>query len=160
MSKTSKNTETGLSTASTFGQKDIPNLVEQIDAKIKALEGDKDDSSTISGPIDMFGELKDIKDPMKLMEVYNYVTKKISGVNEFAPVFKAASPTSKIPTMKIAGATLEVLQKSILNQFKKAVSSEELAKLKKAKEELESCLSEDMKVQQKLKNVASILSLD
>lgn len=155
----SKNKNTEVAVAGQFGQKDIPNLVEQIDAKIKALEGDKDESSIISGPIDQFGELKDINEPMRLMEVYNYCTKKINGVNEFAPIFKAASPTIKVPVMKIAGATLDVLQKAILQRYKKATNAEELKKLKDAKEQLESCLSEDMKVQQKLKNVASILSL-
>jgi len=159
MSKIKGTKETGVSVAGQFTQADIPNLVSQIDAKIKALQGDSDESSTVSGPIDQFGELKDIKEPMKLMEVYNYVTKKINGVNEFADVFKAAAPTIKVPTMKIAGATLPALQKAILAQYKKATNAEELAKLKEAKKELESCLSEDMKVQAKLANVANILAV-
>lgn len=155
----SKAKETGLSVKGQFTQSDIPDLVAQIDQKIKALQGDNDESSVVSGPIDQFGELKDINDPMKLMEVYNYVTKKIEGVNSYSDVFKAAAPTIKVPTMKIANATLPVLQKAILGQYKKATNAEELAKLKEAKKELESCLSEDMKVQAKLANVASLLSV-
>jgi len=159
MAKGTKATSTGVAVKNQFSQSDIPALVEQLDKKIKALQGDNDESSIISGPIDQFGELKDIKEPMKLMEVYNYVTKKIEGVNGCSSIFQDAAPTIKVPTMKIAGATLPVLQKAILAQYKKATNAEELAKLKEAKKELESCLSEDMKVQAKLANVASILSL-
>jgi len=151
--------ETGVALVGQYTQNDIPQLVEAINAKIKSLQGDSDDSTRITGDIDMFGKLEDIKEPMKLMEVYNYVTKKINGVNEFIATFKAVSPTIPVPTMKIAGATLQCLQKEILLQYKKVTHAEELAKLRKAKEELESCLSEDMKVQAKLANVASILNL-
>lgn len=152
--------ETGITVKGQYTQGDIPSLVEAINAKIKALQGDSTESSRITGNIDMFGKLEDINDPMKLMEVYNYVTKKINGVNEHIATFKAVSPTIPVPTMKIAGATLEVLQKEILLQYKKVTHAEELDKLRKAKEELESCLSEEMKVQAKLANVANILNLD
>lgn len=135
----------------------IPDLLSQINEKIKSLEGDSDDTNIISGPIDHFGELKDITEPLRLMEVYNYVTKKMNGIAEVAEVFKAAAPTMKTPAIKIAGAGLPTLQKAILARYIKATSTEVLRGLKDTKKLLEECLSEEDKKVAKLQNAATAL---
>lgn len=156
MSEKSKNT--AVATVGQFSLDQIPNLLTQINEKIKSLEGDSEETSVMSGPIDMFGELKNINEPIKLMEVYNYVTKKMEGVEAVAPIFKEAAPTVKVPTMKIAGATLPILQKAILSRYKAVTLAEVLNGLKKTKTILEECLSEEDKKVAKLQNAGEALA--
>jgi hypothetical protein len=164
MSKVTKNTATVVSNSTElalgnqFTLSQIPDLLSQINQKIKSLEGSDDESNIISGPIDMFGELKNINDPAQLMACYAYVTKKIEGITSFSQVFKDAAPTIKVPVIKIAGVTLPVLQKAILSQYKKVTLAEVLNGLKETKKTLEECLSEEDKKQAKLQNAGAALA--
>lgn len=156
MAKTIK-AETGVSVAGQFSEASIQPMLEQINARISQLTGGKDKKSSFSGSIN--GEkLSEVKDSDTLQVMYAFVTTKSEAIERFKSEFQAVSPTTKIKAFKEEGATLEDIQKAILERYAEITFEAELSKLKETKKALEECLSEEAKKAAKLQNLGETLA--
>lgn len=159
MSTKKSTTSTELATANQFSDAGVASMLETINAKIKSLEGDKEKSSRITGTL-MGMKVSDVKDTDTLRSLYAYITKKSESIKSFDDIFKAASPITSISEYKEGGANVKQWQAEIITQYREVTYKEELDKLKEAKKQLEECLSEEMKREAKLANVANLLKVN
>ncbi len=145
-----------VSVAGQLTEKNIPNLIAQIDVRLQQLVGDKEKDTRITGELQ--GEkVSDVKDVMRLRELYTYIRKKSEAVAEDDAAFKAIAPTAKIGVYKEGGHTAEQWKAEILKQYRDVTFEAEVEKLKKAKKAFQDCLSEEAKREAKLKDAASEL---
>lgn len=154
-----KATSTEVAVASQFTQKDIPSLIEKVNEQISALKGDKEKNQRITGELPIFGKVSNISDVNTLRSAYAYIVKKYEAVNSFNDVFKSAAPTIKLNVYKEGDATLEQWKEEIMIQFKEVVFKEQLEKLEKVKTLLTNNLSEELKLQASLGEIANILEI-
>lgn len=159
MSKENKSTGTEVATATQFTQKDIPSLIEKVNEQISALKGDKEKNQRITGEMPVFGKVSNITDVATLRAAYAYITAKYAAVTSHNDVFKTAAPTIKLDAYKEGNATLEQWQEEIMIQFKEVVFKEQLEKLEKVKTLLTNNLSEELKLQASLGEIANILEI-
>lgn len=148
---------TALATGKQFTQDQVPNYLEQVKERLRALKGEEKDSLRISEELEPFGKISEITDVQELMGAYAYVTYKANGIENFRAVFEKNVPAIKIPAITINGHSLEKWQAEILTQHRAATYKQEIEKLEKVKNELEACLSEEHKLAAKLSNIADIL---
>lgn len=153
--------ETHVSIKGQFTQADIPDLLEKIRKQISELKGNQEKNTRITAELSNgFGKISDIKDPNTLREAYAYITHKHEAVTKFDEVFKAVAPTTKLAVIKdCGGATVKQIQEEILLQYREITFKDQLDKLEKTKTILEDSLSEDMKLQAKLANIAELLEI-
>jgi hypothetical protein len=157
--ETKKVVETGVAVTGQFSEKDIPGLLEKINAKISQLNGDQEKASRITGDLgNGFGKISSITDINTLRRAYAYVTHQDEAVNKFNDIFKSVAPTVKLPVLKEGDGTVAQWQAEILTQFREVTFKEELNKLKETKKVLEECLSEEAKKKAKLQNAGEALS--
>jgi len=155
---TVKANSTAVSVSSKFTQADVPTLLEQVNAKIKELKGEESESVRITTGLGPFGLISSIKDPGVLIAACSYIRKKAAAYKELVPEFQDMVKSCKIPAFKEGGHSEEAWEKEIKLQFRSATFEAEIQKLTQIKTELESCLSEDMKLAAKLANISDLLT--
>ncbi len=140
-----------------FSEASIQPMLEQINARISQLTGNKDKKSSFSGEIN--GEkLSEVKDVDQLQVLYAFITKKFEAIDANKSIFQAVSPTTKIKAFKEDGASLADIQQAILDRYAEVTFEAELSKLKETKKALEECLSEEAKKAAKLQNLGETLA--
>lgn len=158
MSKT-KNTETGLSVKGQFTLEQVPSMLDQVNAQIKALKGDKERSAKITESLGVFGRVQDIKEPGKLIDAYAFITRKANAYAEFLPVFQAIDPLSKLGSFKESGHSLQAWQDEITAQYREVTFQTKLDKLEKAKALLTENLSREQKFVASMSDIADLFDL-
>lgn len=147
-----------IAVSSQFTQKDIPTLLEKVNAQIKDLKGDREKAQRITGTLGNFGKISDITDTNTLRGAYAYITRKVEAINSFNDEFKKAAPIAKINAYKEGGATVEQWQEEIIMQYKEVAYKEQIEKLEKVKKSLQDNLSAEAKLAETLKDIAADLN--
>ena len=156
MAQKAKNME--VATAGQFTLENVPDLLAQVNQKIKDLEGDKERAAKITTPLGAFGIVSDIKDPARLMDAYAFISRKAAAYDEFSGVFQAIDPLTKLKGFTEGGHGLKVWQDEIVAQYRATTFESKLAKLKEAKKLLEENLSGEQKFQASMRNIMDIFS--
>ena len=153
--------ETGIATVNALldlGQDGIPQLLEQVNAKINAIVGDQVIKSTTDGKsFPDFGELKDITKVGDLIKMHSAVSGRVKGYNQSAK--EIGMSLTKFP-FKIEGCSAKQWLTDITIQTKILANKAELDKLKKVKQKLESNLSEQDKWKRDMASISTILTAE
>lgn len=158
MAKQDKNKETALSVKGQFSLENVPVMLEQVNAKIKALKGDKERAAKITESLAGFGKISDIKEPARLIDAYAFITRKAAAYKEFSDVFQAIDTLNKVKDFTESGHSLKSWQDEILAQYREVTFEAKLAKLEKAKQLLTENLSAEQKFIATMSDMADILS--
>lgn len=145
MAKEEKTPEMGVSKAGQFTIEQVPDLLQQVNDKIKALKGDKERATKVSESLGVFGKISEITEPGKLIDAYSFITRKAAAYKEFVPVFQEMDPLTKLGEFKESGHSLKVWQEEITAQYREVTFQTQLDKLEKAKAILTENLSRDQK---------------
>lgn len=156
--KTTASANTGLSVSGQFSLEQVPDLLQQINDKIKELQGDKDRAAKINEPLGPFGRVSDIKEPSKLMDAYAFISRKAAAHDEFKPVFQAIDPLSPVKAFTESGHTVKQWQDEIIAQYRETTFESKLAKLKEAKKMLEENLSAEQKFVASMQNIKDLFT--
>lgn len=149
-------TETGVSVAGQFELANVPAYLEQVNAQIKALEGDKERGAKITESLGVFGVISGVKDPNVLRDAYAFISRKAQAAEEYKSVFQEIDPLTPIKEFKEKGHTVKQWQEEILAQYRSVTFDDKLSKLKEAKKLLEDNLSAEHKFQATMANIAEL----
>jgi hypothetical protein len=151
-----KKVETGVALANQFTLESVPALLEQVNAQIKKLKGDKERAAKITEPLCGFGKISDIKEPGKLIDAYAFITRKAKAHEEFVPIFQEIDSLTKIPAFTENGHSLQSWQDEIMAQYRETTFQTKLDKLEKAKALLTENLSREQKFAASMADIADL----
>ena len=160
MAKKGKEDEKAVTVKHQYGAADIPAMLDQVNAKIKSLKGDKEGNVRITSTLGPFGQISSIKDIDGLRAAYAYITAKCEKIEGFNDVFKSIDPSAKLGKYKENGHTLEQWQEEIKAQFSSITFDDQLKRLEAVKTELEKNLSKEDKLNATLQNIAGIMNFE
>ena len=127
-----------------------------MDEKISSLKaGTKTEPSTKGKSLEGFGQIEQISSVMELLKAK-------SSIQARAAAYKTAAKDLpegiKAPPFKISGLSAEAWISDINDRIVLVYNKTQLDKLTQVKNKLESHLSEDMRLQRDLGNIAELLS--
>lgn len=137
----------------------IPAYVEQINAKLRELQGNNNEEARIDKPLGNFGVIKNVTTAESLVHAYSYITSKARRYEELAPHFREVSKV-KVPPFKEEGFTLEQWQKEIDLQYRIVVNQKEIEKFTKYRDAMTELMSEEDKKRAKLQQLSEMLAED
>lgn len=141
-----------------LGQEDIPGLIETIDKKIEEIKKGIPKGPVVTGELDPFGKISDINSLHEIIQAHSSVVGKAKAFRESA---KALLPEGvKTPVFKLNGFTEEQWVNDIKSRTIEVAYKSQLDTLSKAKTELESNLSEKMRLAKSLAKVQAMLTDD
>ena len=149
-----KKNEVTVGTQFNVTQQDVPRLLEQVNDKIKELKGGDECAHQTTGELEGFGNIFNITEPSKLIKAYSSVNSRAKAYTEAATAMCIENP----PAFKIGDATAEKWLADITKCYKSATHKQELDKLIKVKDKLETLLSEEDKIKNTLTSIADILN--
>ena len=145
----------GISKITEFTQENIPEFLAQVNEKIKLLTNGKEELTTITVELPGFGLIKDIDDVSELIKALSSVDGRKEAYDKAA---EKHIKGIKIPEFKLEGHSHKEWIDQISSQVLKVAHKKELEKLKEIKTTLEANLSQEAKLANDLKRIASILS--
>ena len=159
MAKKEKKTTTAVSKAMpnilSLGQKDIPGMLETINASIKKLKGGLPSETKTTGELPGFGKIKDIDSVSNLIKAHSTVVFKAKAYHASA---KEILPEGiKAPAFVLAGSSEAAWVDDIKGRVGVVAHKSKLAKLTKIKNTLEGHLSEEMKLAKDLEGINEVL---
>lgn len=156
MAKKATSKKHAVAVGNQFGltQQDVPNLLDQVNAKIKELKGEDETAHQTTGELDGFGNIFNINNPADLIKAYSSVKGRFEAYKKAAAEMGIKNP----PPFKLGDSTADKWLIDIAKCYRSATHKQELDKLVKVKERLETLLSEEDKIKNTLSSIADILN--
>jgi hypothetical protein len=143
-------------TVALLGQNDVPTMLEQVNARIKAIKGELPEATHTTSNLPGFGKIAEIKTVDMLIKAASSVLGKEAAYKAAA---KEIIPEGiKTPQFKIEGSTAKQWLDDIKNRVVVVGHKEQLTKLNSIKTELEANLSAEAKLANSLAKIKGILT--
>lgn len=161
--KVSKSTEVATKenvlSLSTLTKDNVPDLLEIVNERIKALQGTKTEKEPIKVELEHFGKIGSINSVGTLISAHSSLVNREKFYNESAKVlFDDNYPNLKRPAFKVQGHSVNQWIEEIQQRVHYLVNKKELDKLKATKATLETHLSEEAKLAKDLAKIQQNLN--